>query len=746
MKRTIFFIIGSIFCMQYVFAQHAIKGKITDESGLSLANVNILIADLNKGTLSKKDGSFELTNLPSGKHKIQFSHVGYSNHLETIDLKNEDKEINIVLKSTVFEIQEIVVSGGYRSTQHENSIKIESIVLDPKKVKQSPSLMEMVAQLPGVDMISKGSGISKPVIRGLSMNNVLVLYNGVRYENYQYSDHHPLGIDEYGIEEVEVIKGPASLLYGSDAIGGVINFIKEQPAPQHSIMGDYNVQVFSNSLGIKNNLGIKGSSSKLFGGFRIGQQTHADYLQGGGDFVPNSRFNELSLKANAGYTDKKGTFTLHYDYSKSLIGIPEEEAEEIITKRGRKVEHFFQQFNTHLLSSQNKLYLGKIRVDANVAYQNTELIHGEDMDEYEIQMRLETLSYETRINLPSSKNSEYIVGFQGFNQTNTNVHDREVILLPDAQSNNYSVFGLIQQSFNSLTLQGGLRYDVKSIKTNAVGFVSDSINYRPSLQKSYGAMSGSFGATWHAFEPLFIRANIATAYRTPNLPELSSKGVHELRYELGDANLRPMQSVESDLSVHYHLKQFTFDVAGFYNDVSRFIYIAPTGDTTNDGLHIYQYRQFDAYLYGGETGIHFHPTTMNWLHIEGNHAMVIGKRKNGENLPFIPAQKVRLEFRGQKDKWWKFNKLFVLLVAQYAFKQDRVAPEEEPTSSYALFDANIGFYVPVQQQELTFMISVNNLFDKKYIDHLSTLKETPFYNAGRNVVLTLKIPFGLRKS
>lgn len=143
--------------------------------------------------------------------------------------------------------------------------------------------------------ISKVSGVSKPVIRGLSMNDILILNNGVRYENYQYSSHHPLGIDDSGIEDVEVIKGPASLLYGSDAIGGVINFIKEKPASEHSIIGDYTVQLFSNTLGIKNNIGIKGSSGRFFGGIRIGQKTHADFLQGGGEYVPNSRFNEYSI-------------------------------------------------------------------------------------------------------------------------------------------------------------------------------------------------------------------------------------------------------------------------------------------------------------------------------------------------------------------------------------------------------------------------------------------------------------------
>ncbi len=172
------------------------------------------------------------------------------------------------------------LSGGYNSTQHENAVKIDVLKLDPHTIKNTPNFTEVLTQVPGVEMISKGSGVSKPVIRGLSMNDILVLNNGVRFENYQYSSHHPLGIDEFGIEDVEIIKGPASLLYGSDAIGGVINFIKEKPAPVGSIIGDYNLQFFSNTLGMTNNFGIKGASKKFFGGLRVGQKTNSDFLAG----------------------------------------------------------------------------------------------------------------------------------------------------------------------------------------------------------------------------------------------------------------------------------------------------------------------------------------------------------------------------------------------------------------------------------------------------------------------------------
>ncbi|MCU0471894.1 MAG: TonB-dependent receptor [Bacteroidales bacterium] len=728
-------------------AQNKIIGKITDQNNLPLPGATIFISDMNKGTISDKNGNYQLVNLPNGKNRIQYSFVGFANHIETVELNGESIELNILLKQTAVEAEEIVVSGVYNSTQHDNAVKIDVLKLDPHTVKITPNFSEVLTQVPGVDMISKGSGVSKPVIRGLSMNDILVLNNGVRFENYQYSSHHPLGIDEFGIEDVEIIKGPASLLYGSDAIGGVINFIKEKPAPIGSITGDYNLQLFSNTLGMTNNFGIKGASKKFFGGVRVGQKTNADFLQGGGAFVPNSRFNEMSVKTNAGYTDKIGTFKLFYDFNNQKLGLVEDEAIDEITKRGRENNIWYQELNTHLLSSQNKLYLGKFKLDVNSAYQNTELIHYGDVDVYEIQMRLSTLTYEARLHLPSKEDSEYIIGFQGFNQTNANLNDRETKLLPDAVTNNYSAFGLLQYTLlKKLKLQNGVRYDNKSISTQAIGSPTDAMTYRAALEKYFGSFSGSFGATYNLSEKLLFRANFAAAYRTPNLAELTSNGPHELRYEIGDNNLVPENSYETDLSIHYHKDNFTFDIAGFYNIINNYIFISPTGDTTSSGIYIYKYKQANSTLFGGESGLHIHPIQIEWLHFETTFSSVIGKQDNGEYLPFVPAHKLRFELRAEKENLLFLRKAFVSVYTTTAFDQNYAAPDETTTSGYSLLDLSIGGNIKIQNQLMSVSISANNLFDRKYIDHLSTLKEVGLFNPGRNIALNLRIPFSITKN
>jgi iron complex outermembrane recepter protein len=726
-------------------AQNKITGKITDQDNMPLMGASIFVPDMNKGTVSNSNGMYELSNLPNGEIKIQFSYIGYISHIESVVFNGQSVELYITLKQTAIEAEEIVVSGGYNSTQHENAVKIDILKLDPLTNTSTPNFTEVLTKVPGVDMISKGNGVSKPVIRGLSMNDILVLSNGVRFENYQYSSHHPLGIDEFGIEDIEIIKGPASLLYGSDAIGGVINFIKEKPAPVGSIVGDYNLQLFSNTLGMTNNLGIKGASKKFFGGLRVGQKTNSDFLQGGGAFVPNSRFNESSMKANAGFTDKVGTFKLFYDFNNQKLGLVEDEAIEEINTRGRENKIWYQELNTHLLSSQNKLYLGKFKLDINSAFQSTGLVHFGDVGVYEIQMELATFTYDVKLHLLSKENSESIIGFQGLNQINTNLNGRETKLLPDAKTNSYSVFGLLQRTFfKKLKLQTGIRYDKKSISTQAIGFATEPMTYRAPLDKSFGSFSGSLGATYHVSEKLLFRANFGAAYRTPNLAELTSNGQHELRYEIGDPDLVPENAYETDVSLHYHKDNFTFDVAGFYNMVKNYIFISPTGNSAASRIDIYRYKQANSTLFGGEAGLHVHPETLKWLHFETTFSSVIGKQQNGDYLPFVPAHKWRFELRGEKEKLMFLTKAFASINTSAAFDQNNAAPDETITSGYTLIDVSIGGTIKMKNQFISLSLTTNNLMDTKYIDHLSTLKEVNLYNPGRNTSINLKIPFGIK--
>ena len=195
------------------------------------------------------------------------------------------------------------------------------------------------------------------------------------------------------------------------------------------------------------------------------------------------------------------------------------------------------------------------------------------------------------------------------------------------------------------------------------------------------------------------------------------------------------------LSFHYHKNDFTFDVAAYLNTIKNYIFIAPTGSNTEDGLPIFQYRQANSKLYGGEAGFHYHPENLKFLHFEATFASVVGKQDDGAFLPFVPAHKLNFEVRAEKEKIAFFNNTFVSFSVQNAFKQENTADDETPTDAYSLFDTSLGGSIPWQKQEINLQLSVTNIFDQKYIDHLSTLKEVGLFNPGRSFNISLRIPF-----
>jgi iron complex outermembrane recepter protein len=737
--KKIIFIFFVLFLFVKVNAQNQIKGRVTDKTNnKALSFANVYLPEQNKGTLTDENGEFELSNLPKGQFKIQFSYVGYKTIIKTILTDTSENVLNIEMEPAILQAEEVVVSGGTHSTQHENAMKIELIQSKEIASIGTPTFTEAIAKVPGVDMISKGTGVAKPVIRGLSMTNILMLNNGVKMENFQFSENHPFIIDEFGTDRIEIIKGPASLLYGSDAVGGVINVLKEKPAPVGKIIGDFNTQYHSNTQGTASNIGVKGSTEQLSWGIRAGLKSHTDYQDGNGDYVPNTRFNENSLKANIGINQPFGLFRLYYDYNQPKLGMCVGKAIPLTTENGRENKIWYQDLTNHIISSRNSLFLGKYKVDLNAAFQmnNRRLQTDESMPAFEmVNMDLNTFSYEAKTYLPSKANSEYIVGLQGANKTNRN-NEAPNHVLPDADVNDFSVFGLVQYTFiEKLKTQAGIRYDFRSISTEAE-------TNKEAVDKDYSNVSASAGATYEVKESFLLRANIASAYRTPNIAELTQNGMHGARYEQGNPDLKSQRNYEADLSAHYHSKYVMVDVSGFYNHVNNYIFIAPTNDTIASGDKIYRYSQTNAALYGGELSIDILP--VNWLNLNTSYAYLIGKQEDGNYLPFIPQNKLRFEVKFQKQELAILKNSFFKVGGLFAAKQNNPAMFETESDSYFLLNAGIGTEIKWAKQMVLLSVQANNLLNETYIDHLSTLKGMGYYNIGRNFSINLKVPFGIK--
>ncbi|MBI9056366.1 MAG: TonB-dependent receptor [Labilibaculum sp.] len=747
-------------------SNNKLTGSVLDqEEGTPIPGVSIFIPELQKGTISESDGSYELDHLPSGKLTIQFSFIGYESVIETITIKPEDNFLDIALSFTSVTTQDIVVSGGFPSAQHENSIKISVLSKDKLEKLVKPSLGEKLASIPGVDIISRSPGVSTPVIRGLSLNNIIFLNNGVRLENFQFSTDHPFLVNEQGADHIEVIKGPASLLYGSDAMGGVINILREKPAPANTLQADVSTEYHSVTRGYNNNIGVKSSSENWFWMLRASQQSHRDYKDGNGDFVPNTRFSSEGLQLGLGLVKEFGSFKLYYDYLQPQLGMTNEEALEVVREGKRKNHHWFQDLTQHLISSRNRLFLGNYKLEVNAAYQyNNRQLKGNPNSTFFrlVDMDLKTFTYDSKLYFPTGENTEFLIGLQGMHQSNKN-QEAPNRIVPDAKIDDFSLFTLLKKEIGSTNLQFGIRYDHRSLyvpeqeagghshgeaeeeheeeeEEHHEGEEEHHDEEMVHINRNFDNLNASIGATFHLAESLLMRTNFATGYRVPNLAELSQHGLHGNRFEEGNANLDAQKSFETDLGLHYHTNNHNIDFSLFYNKVYDFIYLTPTNEVAPEGNgFVYAYDQQDAKLYGGEVALNVVP--LSFLKFHTDYSMVIAKQDDGGRLPFIPQHKlntnVKLFCKGNKS----FQDPFMSIGWKYALEQNRPAQFETNTSAYHLFNVQAGTSFKIGKVNTSFFAGISNLFDKVYTDHLSSLKPLGFYNSGRN--LNVKLQFKL---
>lgn len=712
-------------------AQNTVSGTVTDLQNQPVPGVSVYAPELHKGTTTDEHGKYTLSNLPKGGLRLAFTFVGYTTQNKNIEKLLKENTLDVLLSQAAFEMDEVIVSTAFSKLQSQNVMKVEHETIKTLQQKGTSTLIEGLATIPGVSQISTGTSIGKPVIRGLSGNRVLVYSQGVRLENQQFGDEHGLGLNDAGVESVEVIKGPASLLYGSDALGGVLYFNPEKFADAGDFSANFSQKYFTNTQGSNSSIGLKTSTENWKFLARGSFNSHSDYKAGDSDRVTNTRYNETDFKTGIGYSNSSFSSVLRYNYNKLDLGIPEEGFGEQTTSKNTEFPR--QGVFNHLLSLNNVFFFQNSKLDVDLGYITNDRSEFEDSNEAILHMKLKTFNYNAKYHLPKMGKFETIVGVQGMHQTNAN--SGEEYLIPDATTNDFGVFGTANYEWKSNVLQAGLRFDNRNITSIAHG-VEGEEGYFQALDRSFDSFNASLGYKTNLADDLTLRLNVASGFRAPNLAELTSNGVHEgtNRYEIGNSALKTEQNIQTDLNLEYKNSHFEFFINGFYNHVNNYIYTSPTGEVLDEN-DVFAYVQDNAKLYGGEVGLHFHPHPLDWLHFETSFETVTGKKQNGDYLPLIPANNwnntIRTEF---KIKDW-FQEGFATLNVSSTFNQDNVSGFETASKGYSL--VNLGFGGKVKFGKTAFDVNINgnNLFDKKYIAHLSRLKTDGIPNIGRNIVL-----------
>ncbi|MBJ6367623.1 TonB-dependent receptor [Snuella sedimenti] len=743
-------ILNILLCLSIagIQAQNTLKGNVVETTTKKgLAFVNVYIPDLEKGTYTDEDGSFNLDRLPSGNYTLIVSALGY----ETLSLKATiptNTSLTISLMPSAIEIEGIIISTPFHKLQSENVMKVEQESVRDLKSNGAITLAEGISNIAGVESISTGLSIGKPVIRGLSSNRVLVYTQGIRLENQQFGGEHGLGVNDAGIESVEVIKGPASLLYGSDALGGVLYLNPERFAQQNTSSADINANYTSNTKGYSTNVGYKQSNDRFKFLFRGSLTEHSDYKTKSYR-VTNTRFREQDFKAGLGYQSQGVKTEFRYNVNNLKPGIPENIGEQS-TRKSPLLP--FQEVTNHVFSSKTKLFFDTSSLNINLGYvyndrkefeehhhdeheehdedhgheeehdeEHEEELHDDDILEAALHMKLKTINYDVKYNLPKLGKFETILGVQGMNQVNTNYG--EETLIPNALTNDFGILGTSHIHFENLDVQLGARFDHRNIEINN------------SLNRNFNSFNGAIGFKTDIVKNVTGRVNLASGFRAPNLSELASDGTHEgaNRYEIGNSNLKNEQNFQTDVSLEYKSQHLEFFVNGFYNAVNNYIFLAPSG-TEIDNTPVYTYSQEDAKLYGGEFGFHLHPHPLDWLHVETSFETVTGKQTNGLFLPLIPANSLNNMVKVELNNEW-LDKGYLFVNLKSVFKQNKVSNFEDATPSYNLLSAGLGGTFMCLKRELTITLAGNNLTNKTYISHLSRLKANGIFNMGRNINL-----------
>src|SRR5690554_2555166 len=735
MKNILFFV-AALMLYTAANSQNSLTGTIISKNSNEPLLATVYIPQLEKGTTSDFDGNYIVNNIPDGNYNVVYSALGYATVSKKI-LFTKGKTITkaIQLDESAVEMEEVIISTPFHKLQSENVMKVERVSTESLNSSGAVTLADGIKNIAGVEIISTGIGIGKPVIRGLSSNRVLTYTQGVRLENQQFGDEHGLGINEAGIESVEVIKGPASLLYGSDALGGVLYLNPENFAPSGESHGDVSSTYFSNTSGFSTNLGIQTSAEKLKFLARGSYSSFSDYKTGADYSVTNSRFNESDFKTGVQYLGNKFKTTFRYNYNRSNIGIPEEIGAQT---RSKDLELPFQEIDNHILSMDNTLFLKNSSFDLKAGYlYNDRREFEDDASTAALRMQLTTFNYDLKYNLPDFGKFETIVGLQGMFQDNKN--KGEEILIPNATTTDIGILATTHYHLDKLDLQAGVRFDSRKIKSDAAREFGEA-DYIPALNKNFTSFTAALGGKVDVSQLFSVRLNFTSGFRAPNLAELTSNGVHEgtNRYERGNYNLNNEHNFQTDLSLEYRNEHVEFFANGFYNVVSDYIFISPTNEVIDD-TPVYDYLQDDAKLYGGELGFHLHPHPLDWLHFESSFETVTGQLQNDDYLPLIPANSLQNTFRVEFADGKTRQQSSAFITLKNTFDQKNIGTFETRTGGYSLLSAGVESSFKINKLLLKAGINGTNLTDKKYVAHLSRFKSDGIYNVGRSINLNLKL-------
>ncbi len=766
--KKIFYIIILMMCIgMSSFADTANKkavlsGKITDRvDGSVLPGVNVYFPELKTGTVTNERGEYVITNLPAVTTTVQVSYVGHQTIVKSINLANTSS-FDFVMKETNAMINEVVVTGLTGSSLMKKSASPVTIVSPTELTQQSSTnIIDAIAHQPGISQITTGAGISKPVIRGLGYNRIAVVNDGVRQEGQQWGDEHGIEIDPQTVHSVEILKGPASLMYGSDAMAGVVIFREAPTLPVGQVKGNVSSEYQTNNGLFAYSLNMAGNNGGLVWNWRYSDKMAHDYKNKIDGYVYDSRFRERAMSGLLGLNRSWGYSHLTFDIYHLTPGIIEGESADDSPKSYGKGVPYQQVYHYKAVWDNSILFKGG-SLKATFAYQQNRRKEFEEVDNPELcglNFLLHTVNYDIHYVTPENNEWKIATGVNGMYQRSLN--EGTEYLVPAYNLFDFGMFATAERTLDKWNLSGGLRYDNRHLHSEHLD--EDGTERFAAFSRSFNGVTGSVGAVYNAMDNLNVRMNLSRGFRAPNISELAANGVHEgtVRYELGNTSLKPENSWQLDFGIDYNTPIVATTLSLFANRIENYIFAEKMADANGnaiikDGVPAYQFVSGNARILGGEFTVDIHP--IEQLHFENSFSYVnsvqLHQPEESKYLPFTPAPRWNAELRYDIIRDGKrLNNTYVSVSTECNLRQNHYYAAnntETATPSYTLLNAAVGTDVRIKSRKIcSVYITANNITNRAYQSHLSRLKYTGLnpvtgqegvYNMGRNIGVKVLIP------
>lgn len=713
----------------------AVQGTVLDSSSKPVAEAQVTVIDLKRSTLTAADGTYAFTNLPPGSYRLAVQRLGFAPAVQAVLVTDAGATVDFGLKTSYVEVPTVQVTASAHATSALTSPQpMSQLDGEALRVARAASLGETVSSLAGIRSWSTGGSIGKPVIRGLRSDRVLVLNDGQRLENQQWGDEHGPQVDVEDSRTIEVIRGPASVLYGSDALGGVVNVISPDLPTAYGTPAFVNVGASARFESVADaatgHVTFEGAKEGL--GFRafVSGRTASD-LRTPPERLFNSGGNDFTGGGTVGTRGTWGAIEGSYTRRDERIEIHEDPAEDPTATPYQRIGDDLAHLKVLLPTGSES------RVEVSGSFEQNRRREFEDADATDVALGLlsKTWNGEVRFNHPALGKVSGVVGGAYFH----NSFDKfgEESLIPDTRTRNGALFVFEQADLDRWHLSAGARYDNRRLEVPE----DDAELGVAAQERSWNAFTGTVGVLYRLADPLALAFNLGRGYRAPSSFDLFANGVHEgtVAFEVGNPNLTTESSLNTDLALRVQSSRVRAEIGGYVNTIQDYIYTRPTGTfDPGSGFEIFETVQGDARFTGGEAQAEWHATQR--VHLSGSADYVQGTNTSTDTpLPWVPPFRGTYGVRYEGSKLGPLDGPYVSVSGESNASQDRLDPLDTTVGAYTLAHVGAGFTVPLSGRSLAVDLAVRNLFDNEHRDFMSRYK-TYASAPGRNVVLRIGMP------